>query len=780
MVEKRRLMASVAVLIASTVLAGFPAGATDLKLFATPDEVEASAAKPLPLALLQPLPSKSAASPRTALVPFEQSASAMRLVGEDASTVLTFSLSGQQKAAGGQLQLNYHNAVSVLPDNAVIDLEVNGKPAGSFAVRSPNGFTAQSVPVAADLLREGRNALRVRVREHHRVDCSLAASYELWTEIDPVTSGFVASAAGGFRDVPDLLSVGRGEGGVTDIHLVLPDAGAVKAANESLPLLQALALYLNRPDTVVSVSSEPGTGPGIDVYVGDAGDYSANVSAAGMMKRAAPGLSVMDGQRPGRAALILSGASDAQRQERLVAAVSGPMQAGFESGVRGVSFAHLVAKPSQTYTLKDVGYRTQPFAGRLSRVQFEMEMPADFYPAEYASIDFFLKGATAPGLYPGAQLLVRVNGQSVRSYPFRDVRGEEFDGKRMELPLRAFHPGVNQVEIIAELPVETDAACAPEARDDSHPRFIMLEESEIRVPGLARIGRLPDLAAFSGAAYPFDGGKPFDVVLDRSDNGTVAAAFTMLTRLAQSARAPLGGEIRFGQPQAENGRDALIFASGGSLQQAALTKGGRLTTTAQAGMTDPFTTASVATSAPPVAAADSRSLLDAFHSSTAVATGQSTLRDRVSDWLWQARDRFAQWLQYRNGDDTGEGKVGALVSLTQKRAPFGAATWTVVRADSPEMLEQGVAHLTSPAVWDRLQGGTASLGHGAQDLVTKPAEARYVYDLSDRSFFNLRRIVAAWFSDNFQIYIAVLIALLSGLALWLGRIVPRSGVRTDK
>lgn len=773
MAETGRILFLAAALLASTAAA--PAGAAGPKLFVPASDPAAS--QPLPL--LQPFPGEPApvVAGRSRLVPFEQAASDMRLLGEGDTRVLTFSLTGAQRAAGGQLQIAYRNAVSVLPETASIEIAVNGKVLGAFAARSPNGFTMETLGVNADLLREGRNEVRLSVRQRHRVDCSLAATYELWDEIDPLSSGFMAADAG-FRTLEDLLTVGRGEGGVTDIRLIAPRTGIEAVANDALPLVQALALYLNRPDMAVTVASTPGTGPGVDVYVGPPEAYDSPLPG-----RAPPGVSVRDAGS-GRAALILAG-SGAELQAQLVAAVGGPMRAGFDSGVRASAYGRIVVQPASRYTLKDAGYRTQPFSGRLSRFAFTMEMPADFYPAEYASVDLFLKGATAPGLKPGAQLLVRVNGESARSYPFRDPRGEEFEGKRLELPLRAFRPGVNHVEIIGELPVAADEVCALEGRDESRPRFILLEESEIRVPELARVGRLPDLGAFSGAAYPFAGGRPFDVFVGNGDHRTLGAAFTMLARLSQSARSPLPGEIVFSAPQEERGRDALVVSAGQAVAVLSAPKGGRLTAAGQpvTGALDPVTTASVQSppvSPPSAGPLDSRSLLAAFHSSTATEGEDLSLTDRAAQWAHSAAARFSQWLQYERGEEPSAAMGGSLVTLSQERSPLGSATWTVVRAANPADLEKGVAHLTRASTWTALEGGKASIGAERLDLVTAPVSERYVHELPDKGFGNLRRIAAAWLSDNFQFYIVSLIALMTVLALWLGRAVPRMGVRTEE
>ena len=73
--------------------------------------------------------------------------------------------------------------------------------------------------------------------------------------------------------------------------------------------------------------------------------------------------------------------------------------------------------------LSEVGYETQPFSGRLFRSSFDLVMPEDFYPGNYGSLDLKLSAATAPGLAPGAQILVRVNDRAVTSHMLYNPEG---------------------------------------------------------------------------------------------------------------------------------------------------------------------------------------------------------------------------------------------------------------------------------------------------------------------------------------------------------------------
>ncbi|AOF89810.1 cellulose biosynthesis cyclic di-GMP-binding regulatory protein BcsB [Sinorhizobium sp. RAC02] len=721
------------------------------------------------------------------LVPFEQASDAFTLSGEDDVATFTFALDGPQVSAGGTLNLAYINAVSVLPDTAMMDVEINGRDLGGFTIASPNRTLTEKIAVASEFLKAGRNVVRVRARQHHRVDCSLDATYELWTKLDPALSGFASGASSAFADFDSLLAVRRNAEHRTDIRVVVPGALSAEALNEVAPVLQSLILFLNRDDVTVSVADKPGTGPGIDLIMAMDRNGGATLAKLGFAP-VARGLSVQAGASADRAAVILRAANLGDVNAAVLTAVKGAMADGLKTGIFEKGRGVLSVDAGERRTLREAGYETRVFSGRLSRTDFAVEMPADFYPAEYATLDLRLHAATSPGLEQTAQLLVRVNDKVVKSYPFRNREGEQFDGKRIELPLRAFRPGVNRVELLAELPMAADASCRPEERDDGKPRFILLDTTAIEVPALARLGRLPDLAALASKAYPYSGGKPFDLVIDRADEQSVGAGLTLLSRLALSARAPLNAKIAIGTPAEGTGRDALVvssqndFADLGSADKAAFPSAADINASvADLLRPDPVVTASVSDGARGTGD-DTADLLQAFHNSTAQQEDDLSFSARTQRWLSAASTNFGRWLNYQGdeGPRVAPHGEGSLVTLSQMHAPGGNATWTVIKANSPRDLDAGVQRLVDPTVWRDLEGGTATIETAGLSLVSLPAAERYVAGLTDRSPGNLRRIAAAWFSDNFQIYVLLVLASLGAFAVWLGLVVPRKGVRSDK
>lgn len=764
---------------ASTPSASTPSAST-LVVPAAPEKPAVSLLPAMPQA-----PAKAAVSAAPSnLVPFEQGANRLELTGEDDTTILSFYASAEQVAAGGSLQIAYRNAVSVLPDTGTVEVGVNGRPAGSFAIRSPNGLKLETLPLSAGSLRIGRNEVSLRARQRHRVDCSIDATYELWTRLDPALSGFLAGAPARFSALDELMGLGRNAAGVTDIRLVVARGASAAALSESARVVQALALFLNRDDLVVSTGETGGQGSGIDLYVGAAIDHFQTEEGRRLLSAAPAGLSLRAGSVPGRAIVLLQGATGAERTANLLSALRGPMRAGLESGVISGRWGEVAGEAGSRFTLKEAGYVTAPFAGRLARTDFDLRMPADFYPADYDTIDFYLHGATAPGLLPGAKLLVRVNERVVTSLPLRDSNGEQFDRKRVKLPMRAFRPGVNRIDIMAELPVAADGVCAPQMAAQEKPRFILLDDSTIEIPALARLGRLPDLGALSGSAYPFGDGKPFDVFIDSQEPAAIAGALTTLAHLSLAARKPLGADIRFGAPAEEEGRNALVIATRAvpatPLPSDGPAKDGDPFASLGAAAPDAMTTATVS-AAPATPVADTQELLQAFQESTAVDQSQTGWTTQAQTQVVSLLSRFRHWLNYEDASAAdASAETGALLTVSQSLSPSGLSNWTTLRAASAGELEKGVALLSKPGVWPRLEGGRAVIQSGDGVLVSRAAVDRVITAFPDSSFGNLRRLAAAWFSDNFQIYVVLVLVLMGGFGAWLGLAVPKKGVRTDQ
>ncbi|WP_137155483.1 cellulose biosynthesis cyclic di-GMP-binding regulatory protein BcsB [Rhizobium sp. FKL33] len=699
-------------------------------------------------------PKAAIAAAGNGLTPFIEASTRFRLSGESDTAEFTFWASKAEAQAGGDVVLAYKNAVSVLPDTGLASVEINGKPAGDFRIGSPFDFTAQTFKAAPGMLRAGYNVVRLKVTQHHRVDCSLQASYELWTDVNPARSGFKPIDPGIVTDLADLAKAGRLENGATDLRIVTSaknDAGLMNAASS---VAQAVGLYLGRPDLAVSLSDRPGQGPGIDLYLMISGDA---------------GVSVGPGGEPGRIALTFRAPSAAGLHDLLVATVKKEMMAGLRDLNARKRFADVTLDAGQTATLKDMGIRSETFSGRMMRTRFEMRMPADFYPADYGSVALKLSAATAPGLEPQSQMLVRVNDVVVNAFPFRDTDGQNFDEKLIELPLRAFRPGVNRVEMLAELPRASDQACAPDAREDDKPRYMLLDKTSISVPELARVTRLPDLGAMAGTAYPYGDGKAFPVYLDQATPQAAGAALTLLTRLAQSAQSPINADFRIGKPSGPIAGDALVLIGSSDSQEQ----------NDAIGSAAPSSVSFEETGAIDIAATGGEDqLIAAFRQSASDADTELSWSSRFGAMADRLGARFKRWLNYQSETSGAPDLQNALVTIAQTASAGDGAT-TEIRANTPEDLAFGVQRLASSEIWPRLSGGAAAISSDAATLAALDSAAPRFSDVTEQSVGNYRRIAAAWLSDNFKIYVGLVIALIGVFAAWLGFVVQRKGTRSD-
>ncbi|MDO6965113.1 cellulose biosynthesis cyclic di-GMP-binding regulatory protein BcsB [Rhizobium alvei] len=705
------------------------------------------------------------------LIPFAEPSDRFRLIGEADNAILSFSVSEQEARAGGKLQLAYKNAVSVLPDDARLSVEINGKSAGEFPIASPFDFQKQEIAVGPDALRPGRNMVRVSVIQHHRVDCSLDATYELWTQLSPALSGFRPANAQVPSSLERLSAVGRLESGATDLRLVLADGDQRQQINEAMPALQTLVLALGREDLKVTVASTAGKGPGIDLLV--------SVGRGAPASSVAPerGIHVQPMDANGRLRVTVNANGSDDLASLMLAAVKGPLSESLKDNLtrrNGQGIIH--AEPDHDHPLSEAGIRSATFAGRLLRTHFDLAMPADFYPADYATIDLKLSAATAPGLDPASKLLVRVNDKVVNAFPFRNTDGQSFDAKLIKLPLRAFRPGMNSVELLAELPNARDKACAPGERDDSKPRYVLLNDTSLSVPKLARVARFPDLAALAGSASPFSAARPLTIRVDADDPRFTGPALTLLSRLALAEGAPLKAAIEIGGSSQDASADSLVLTVA-DRQSAAASPAAHLALFDQQ-TTDPVVTASIADGNPNGDELQDQ-LMQAFEQSSADA-GERSFSTRFKGFLASMSERFGNWLSYEDDMSALQLTSDAVLTLAQTKARNGGASATIIRVASAEDLVTGVNRLTDPDVWARLEGGAAILREKNLSLVNLAVAHPQIVAVTDHSAGNYRRIAAAWLSDNFQVYVVAVILLVGFFAVWLGRLVPRLGTRTVK
>ena len=94
----------------------------------------------------------------------------------------------RRRGARARIHLGYTNAISVMPEASTLSISVNDVPVAQTPIAAATDPGALDVELPRGLLTQGYNSVRIAVAQRHRVDCSMEATYELWTQLDPATS----------------------------------------------------------------------------------------------------------------------------------------------------------------------------------------------------------------------------------------------------------------------------------------------------------------------------------------------------------------------------------------------------------------------------------------------------------------------------------------------------------------------------------------------------------------------------------------------------------------
>ncbi len=179
---------------------------------------------------LQLVPAATLPAVGPTLVPLAASADDLLFAGETQKKTVLFVAQAQQTAGEMNLVLNMQSAISSAPEASRLNVAVNDQDLGTVALKSGEPY-ALRLQLPPGLVQPGLNAVTFTVDQAHRVDCSLEATYELWTRIDPLTSGIeYVSTANSAPDFVGLLGAVRAAGGNTAIRgLLLPAPSAMSA-----------------------------------------------------------------------------------------------------------------------------------------------------------------------------------------------------------------------------------------------------------------------------------------------------------------------------------------------------------------------------------------------------------------------------------------------------------------------------------------------------------------------------------------------------------------------
>ena len=350
------------------------------------------------------------------IVPF----ATLRLNGEMDRQAWTVSLTADEAERPASIVVTYVNSVLVMPEASRLLVTVNSQSVIEAPLAASDRPARLSVAIPSGLLKTGPNLIQFDVKQRHRTDCTLASTYELWTEIDSAGTGFLF--AGGNPPAPasldDLAAVGFDGKGNTNIRLVVPHRDEIQGGADLLRLVQAIALRGQYPHPVVTVTDEADAPPALGTLARRR--CRGFCHAASRCRVAATGLTT----------LVVSGPtwSDVVAAINEIASV---VQRPFGAAL---DLHHLILACARP--------RIEPeFDGRRFHAKFHVALPADFYANAYGEAQIYLDAAYTGEVKPGGHIDIYVNGFVASNVPLTSTAGDIFRRLPIKVPLTHFRPG---------------------------------------------------------------------------------------------------------------------------------------------------------------------------------------------------------------------------------------------------------------------------------------------------------------------------------------------------
>ncbi len=469
-----------------------------------------------------------------------------RLSGEIGSSEWPIYFTQAQTQDRLQFQVGYLAAVSVMPEASYLKLVINDTLVGRANIQPTQGVRTITFDIPAGLVQPGFNSIRLTAEQHHRVDCSLDATYELWTQVDPGKTGFVLPVGDlGATGIEDLAALPPDEQGALPIRIVMAGKTTPEHIERVIRAAQIISIVGRFEQPVVDVGPLASGQYGINLVIGQANAINDILLQARTGPVTSPRAIIVPASAGRKTTVIITGRDDAEVDAAFAQMALATQMRGTTAGLRAArAFPGYRLEGGQRVKLRDLGITSQEFSGRLFRAGFNVIMPPDFYAADYGKATFDLAGGYAGGLTNAAQIIVSVNGRNAVNQKMPKYNGEVFKQNPIPLQLGHLRPGLNRIEIEAQVPVPEDQACDPLAAINGRKRFLFLDTTEIELPRIARIARVPDLAITATGGFPFvNASMRPNLFVPQPDRYSIGASATIAAHLAIAAGSPI--DFRF-------------------------------------------------------------------------------------------------------------------------------------------------------------------------------------------------------------------------------------------
>ena len=683
-------------------------------------------------------------------------------------------------------QVVAQSSVSVLPDASGLTLSINDTFVGRQRLGGSTSFSKLGFDLPKVVLKPGFNLIHLKAEQRHRVDCSLSATYELLTAIKPEQTGLVFAGErgqSGAEHVADMAAIAPRGDGATVIRILTTGKLTPDMAGRAIKASQIIAVSSGSLQPLVEFGPAGTDGSGLDLVVGTLEDLRAIADFVDFGAVTGPRYGFLP-QRPARPPTFvitgLNGADLDQAIERLALETQALKLRGTEPGKRAAmrQAGSAASGERELLAVSSVGFGGAAFSGRLWRMDLNVAMPMDFMGADYDRMTLQLAGSYSEALDRDARVLVSINGANAAMQPLARSGARDLTMNRMFLPLGLMRPGVNRIEITAELPAPGDATCLHRAGAEAN-RLQLLDRSELTLPKVARVARAPDLAMTMAGGFPFikDGARLI-LFVPNPDRATMSAAATLAAHIAVTARRPLDFTFTTTAPAFEAG-EVLMVSPAPTLDpkwmQAAGLDPERVRLAWRNERKKP-----AMKDLRPVSLGEMRHCDLLGEQPPAAGKVEARVSSQTPSFFFANFEPLFQISatlfgrktvqDARSLEDAALSQLSVLIASQGFPADDSRNLWTLVTGPDSAALKAGVDCLSHPRIWTSVSGRLSALQSDETVRTVHDDDGRRYFATAPWSLGNLRLICAAWLSLNPMAYVAACIGLVLCLAastLWL-------------
>jgi hypothetical protein len=478
-----------------------------------------------------------------------------------------------------KLHLSFTNSIALLSERSTLRVILNDKVIAQYYLTRNQPDHTVDIEIPLKYLKPGSAQLQFAVAQHYTLECEDPAAPELWTEILPDESYFEAVVTMNkiypkLSLLRDLIDQKLWETYQYNVCFPSGSSGGMSPSQLSWGSIVSQGVGLNLEYRPLHVTTGSSLVAGVDnIVVGQQSELTQYLTATeiGAIDGSFIALKPLPGD-PTHFLLVLSGRSEEEVSQACYAfsLINFPLPDSQYAKVDRINFPqkefwarHAPIKDPGIYSFRQLGMDdSKSIQGwNTGSVQLETYMPGDLSQDDGANIELRLHFAYGAAFRQDSVMNVFVNHEFQYAIRMDDLRGASAFGYKVYLPVKAFQPGRNLVEIAPKMvPLVTDHCLMVQ---NENLWFTLYRDSDFVVPHLQKKARLPNFTLFSQTAFPFTSspdGVDLAVLVAGKDARTICAAWTLIAKMSQISGSVLyRAEMTFSVPKSE--KDLVVIGA---------------------------------------------------------------------------------------------------------------------------------------------------------------------------------------------------------------------------